>query len=311
MRLGLGLLIAVALLAAPARATAMPIIGLGEQHHAVFVDQRVHDLGIRHVRYVVAWDALKSRWQRGEIAAYLGEARRTGTEVLVSFTKSRTRANDKYSPTRRQYARQFRRFLKAYPEVRNFIPWNESNHCSQPTCTRPDLAAMYFDVMRSECTRCTVLAADLLDYGDMVGWIREFKREVQHKTKIWGLHNYVDANRFRRSGTRRMLRAVNGDIWFTETGGLVYRNNPTKIPMNESPKHAAKAVRWVLTKLALLSPRVKRIYFYHWRPAPGDRKERWDSALTDHKGRARPALEVLQRWVRARAAEPASEPASG
>lgn len=288
----------------------MPIIGLGEQQHTVFVDQRVHDLGVRHVRYVVGWDALKSSWQRGEIDAYLGEARRTGTEVLVAFNKSRTLA-DRYAPTRKQYTRQFKRFRRTYPWVKTFIPWNEANHCSQPTCGRADLAAMYFDVMRNKCTTCTVLAADLLDYGDMRGWIREFKRHVQHKPRIWGLHNYVDANRFRRSGTRRMLRLTRGQIWFTETGGLVYRNNPTKIPMNESPKHAAKAVRWVLTKLARMSPRVKRIYFYHWMPAQGDRKERWDSALTDHKGRPRPALKVLQGWMQARAAERALEQPSG
>jgi hypothetical protein len=310
MRLGLGLLLAVALAAAPAKSFAMPVVGLGEQQHGVFADQRVHDLGVRHVRYVVAWDALSSDWQRGEIDAYLGEAQRTGTEVLVAFNESRTR-RDKYAPSRKQYTRQFRRFRRAYPWVTTFIPWNEANHCSQPTCNRPDLAAMYFDIMRSECTRCTVLAADLLDYGDMAGWIREFKRHVRHKTRIWGLHNYVDANRFRTSGTRRMLKAVNGKIWFTETGGLVYRHNSTKIPMNESPAHAAKAVRWVLTRLAEMSTRVERIYFYHWMPAAGNRKERWDSALTDHKGRPRPALKVLQEWVRARDAAQARQQASG
>jgi hypothetical protein len=305
MRLGLALILAVLCIAAPAQ--AMPVIGIGEQNHRLFADQRFLDLGVKQVRYVIGWDALGSRWQRGEIDAYLGEAKRTGTEVLVSFSRSRTR-KDKYAPNRKQYTRVFRRFRGRYPWVKSYIPWNEANHCSQPTCNREDLAAMYFDIIRSECNTCTTLAADLLDHGDMVGWIREFKRHVQHKPRIWGLHNYVDANRFRQSGTRAMLRAVNGQIWFTETGGIVYRPNPTKIPMNESAPHAAKAVRWVF-KLAALSPRIRRVYFYHW-VAPPSRKIHWDSALTDHKGRSRPALKVIQRWVAARAAEAAAR-ASG
>ena len=50
---------------------------------------------------------------------------------------------------------------------------------------------------------------------------------------IWGLHNYIDANRFRTTGTRSLLRAVPGEVWFTETGGLVVRNNgsPVEFPV--------------------------------------------------------------------------------
>ena len=50
---------------------------------------------------------------------------------------------------------------------------------------------------------------------------------------VWGLHNYVDANRFRTSGTRRLLRAVKGDVWLTEVGGLVYRRNRPKTGKNQ------------------------------------------------------------------------------
>ena len=303
MRLGL-ILAALALLAATAPAArAMPLVGVGEQHHEVFSDQRFAELGINHMRYVVGWDAMKSSWQRGEMDAWLGEARRTGAEVVVSFGVSRT-LERKIAPAPRAFRRQFLRFHKRYPWVKTFIPWNESNHCSQPTCRRPDLAAAYFDVLRSACTTCTVVAADVLDYGDMVGWVRAFKQHARHRTRIWGLHNYVDANRFRTSGTEALLRAVKGQIWFTETGGLVRRRNPSAIPLNESAKHAAKAVRWVF-KLATLSPRIKRIYFYHWMPA-ADRKARWDSALVNRRGRPRPALKVIRRWVAARAAEQAA-----
>ena len=89
---------------------------------------------------------------------------------------------------------------------------------------------------------------------------------------IWGLHNYIDANRFRTRGTRALLRAVKGDVWFTETGGLVVRRNGSTVEFPGSTRHAAKATSWVF-RLAALSPRVKRVYFYHWSPAPTPRAD--------------------------------------
>jgi hypothetical protein len=56
-----------------------------------------------------------------------------------------------------------------------------------------------------------------------------------------------------------------------------------------------KATRWVL-KLARISPRVRRVYFYHWTaPAP---KATWDSALLDRRGNPRPAYTVVRTFVR-------------
>ena len=46
-------------------------------------------------------------------------------------------------------------------------------------------------------------------------------------------------------------------------------------------------------KLAALSPRVKRVYFYNWTPGPT-----WDSGLTDRRGRPRPAYAVIRSWLR-------------
>ena len=51
-------------------------------------------------------------------------------------------------------------------------------------------------------------------------------------------------------------------------------------------------------KLAALSPRVKRVYFYNWTPGPT-----WDSGLMDAHGRPRPAYEVIRTWLARRAAK--------
>ena len=113
---------------------------------------------------------------------------------------------------------------------------------------------------------------------------------------IWGLHNYIDANRFRTRGTKSLLKAVKGDVWFTETGGIVKRNNGSPIQFPESTAHAAKATTWVF-KLAELSPRVRRVYLYHWIAADPSPLPTWDSALVDSRDRPRPAYGVLRRWL--------------
>ena len=117
----------------------------------------------------------------------------------------------------------FLSFRARYPFVTEFITWNEGNHHSQPTARRPGLAARYHDVASRACPRCTILAADLLDDDTVPAWVKAFRRHARVEPRVWGLHNYIDANRFRTRGTRAMLRAVRGKIWFTETGGLVWR----------------------------------------------------------------------------------------
>ena len=48
----------------------------------------------------------------------------------------------------------------------------------------------------------------------------------------------------------------------------------------------------LLTRLARVSPRVKRVYFYNWTPGPT-----WDSGLMDRRGRPRPAYQVIRSWL--------------
>ena len=289
--------LAVLLVALPA--SADPVIGVGEQYPQMFSSPYYQALGIHDARVVVAWDALGSAWQRHELDAWMAAATASNTNVLIAITRSRRDDRHKFLPSPARYRAEFRHFRKRYPQVSAYIPWNEANHCSQPTCNRPEVAARYYDIMRSVCHSCTVVAADVLDMPGMTTWLKRFRHAVKHSPTVWGLHNYLDANRFRSDGTKEMLRTVKGKIWFTETGGLVRRANHSSIRFPDSISHAAKAVKWVL-KLATLSSRIQRVYFYHWSPAPavGGVAAPWDSALTDSKGRPRPAYKVLRSYVR-------------
>jgi hypothetical protein len=285
----------VLLLAAPA-AEARLQLGMGEQNPAFFDDPRWQALKARHVRYVVSWDALHRPRELAQLDAWMAAAQRVGAKPLITFGHSWRRGRLLYLPSRDQFAREFRAFRRRYPRQRLFQVWNEGNHGTQPTFRRPDRAARYFDAMKRNCPTCTIVAPSVLDADNMLSWIREFRRVARRRVRIWSIHNHLDANRHRTIGTRTLLRNTRGQVWFTETGGIVNRVVDGRRRREYNKRNAVKATRNVF-KLARLSRRVTRIYFYHW-VAPQDRRPRWDSAFIDPNGRARPALAVLKRQAR-------------
>jgi hypothetical protein len=311
-RLALGVLAGLLALPAAASARAVPSsvpspggaaaalarldIGIADQKPAMFSDPRFTALGLTHARLVIPWDVLTVGWQRQELDAWMAAATLARVQPLLTFGHSRRPGKRRSLPTPQQLRAQFLRLRARYPGAREWAAWNEPNHCGEPLCHKPALAARYFDAMRRACPRCTVLAAEVLDMPNMTSWVRAFRRAARVEPRYWGLHNYIDANRFRTSGTRELLAATRGQIWFTETGGVVYRKTTGKVRFQESPSHAALAVRWLFDRLVPLSPRISRVYLYHWdRAGPADL---WDSALLTPAGRPRPAFAVLQGEVR-------------
>lgn len=286
----LGVLV-LAALAAPAIAGAVTV-GIADQKPRMFSDPRFAAAGFGHARIAIGWDALSSSWQTHELEAWLDAARAAGVEPLVSFGHSRTDGRRRVLPSSERFRHEFRLFLGRYPWVRDFATWNEANHCGEPTCHRPRLVAAYYRVLRTECPSCRVLAAELLDQPNMVSWVREFRRYSRVEPRYWGLHNYLDVNRFRTTSTRALLRATKGMIWLTETGGIVGRRNKSRVSFQQSTRHAAEATRWVFDRLVPLNPRITRVYLYHWNAER--RRDTWDSALIDSYGRARPAFGVLR-----------------
>jgi hypothetical protein len=277
--------------AIPARALT---VGVADNKPDMFADPRFGAAGIRIARLSVGWDALSSPWQLAELDAWLGAAQAAHVEPLVSFGHSRT--DRRRLPTPERFLFEFRRFRARYPWVRDFATWNEANHCGEPTCHRARLVAAYYRKLRRECPGCRILAAEVLDQPNMVRWVRTFRRAAHEEPRYWGLHNYIDANRGRIRGTRRLVRAVKGQIWFTETGGIVARHNRHKVTFPESARHAAAATRFLFRRLVPLSRRATRVYIYQWNAGPPPAT--WDSGLIGPTGRARPAFRVLTRVLR-------------
>lgn len=270
-------------------------IGIADEKQ-VFSDTRLRALGLGYARRSVAWDALGSKRQARELDAWIGGARAAGMAPLITFARSRTGSGRHRPPTAARFERAFLRFRKRYPDVRTYSSWNEANHCGTGTCDRPELVARYYSAIRRNCHGCTVLAADLNDHPDPVPWARRFRRALGSEPPIWGYHNYIDANRMQTTLTARLLRAVKGQLWLSEVGGIVARRNGSPVAMPQGKAHAALVTRFIFDRLARISPRITRVYVYHW--SSGTSQDSWDSAFIASDGRPRPSLPVFERILR-------------
>jgi len=237
-RIALSVVAVVALLVAglsgagAAFASAKYRVGVGEQKAAMFDSPVWQSLGLKRVRYLVPWDYAKDPAQLAEVDGYMARARAAHQDVLVTFTARRgcfstagrySRKKACRAPSANAYRSAVRGFDAKFPWVRTYSAWNEINHSSQPTFKSPRTAARYYNVLRSQAGKgkFRVMAADMLDTGNMRRYLKAFRRYAKGAPRLWGLHNYGDVNRHRTNFTKTMLRTVPGEVWLTETGGIV------------------------------------------------------------------------------------------
>jgi hypothetical protein len=288
--------LALAGVALPAPARALVAVGVGDQKPAMFADSRFRALGIEYARLSVAWDALEDPRELRTTSAWLDAARADGVSPLVTFDRARGRRS-RALPSPARFEREFRRFHEAYPEVSDYATWNEANYSGERTYRRPALVAAYYRRMRRVCPMCNILGAELLDVPNMVSWVRAFKHALHGEPEIWGLHNYVGANRLQTATTQELLAVTSASIWFTETGGVISRHNHSSTGFTMSAAHAAKVMRFLFERLAHLSTRIERLYIYQW--DGGGPRASWDSGLIAPNGHARPGYAVFARELRA------------
>jgi len=290
-----------ALSASPSKSEAAVLVGVGDQDAGMFTDPLFTQLGVKRARYFPSWNVALKAEEAGWLDQWLAQAEASGTEPLISFFAARGSACPKKPcklPTVRQYTKAFREFRERWPDVKVISPWNEANHRSQPTFKNPKRAAQYYNVVRKYCRGCKIVAADVIDEVNMERWLRDFKKTAK-KPRIWGLHNYRDTNKRkgqRLGGTKRLLKAVKGEVWLTETGGIVkfvLPNGHTLFKKSES--RANKATKRMFALAKRYRSRIKRLYIYHWKqPAT---KNRFDAGLIRKDGTARPAYTTVRRQL--------------
>jgi hypothetical protein len=303
-------LIALLVAAGPAGATYR--VGVSEQDPAMFSSPWWQSLELRQVRYIVPWDWARTG-QEDQVAAFMTAARAHGQDVLVTFTAHRgcfdgrrySRDGICRAPSPSAYRSAVRAFDDRYPWVRTYSAWNEVNHISQPTFSRPRLAVRYYRVLRRESrrSRFRVIAADVLDTANLHRYLRSFLRRAPGRPRLWGLHNYQDVNARTSLDTRRMLATVPGKVWLTETNGIVKFGNSHQFRYSES--RAARRTRWMFrladrydTRRGGRRSRITRLFVYQWFGAP--RGARFDAGLVDPDGTPRDAYFVVRRHAGSR-----------
>jgi hypothetical protein len=278
---------------APAASHADPLIGIGDQRATMFSSPLFEDLDIPIVRYIAPYDAIDQGPDARAADAFISAAQASGKKVLVAFYHSRADPED--MPSTAEYTTAVEKFIKAFPSVREYQPWNEANRgnvagqFSSPTARQ---AAQYYMALRKVCAGCTVTGLDLLDGIDMapsLRYLKQFQKVAKPAPKIWGLHNYSDTNRNSTTRTKQFLRAVKGSVWLTETGGIVKLGSTLK-GGSAGQARAAKALKLTF-KIADSNSRIKRLYVFQWTGSGSG--ARFDAGLTNPDGTARPGYKVF------------------
>jgi hypothetical protein len=303
----LGVVLLASLLLVPA-AEAKYRLGIGEQSPSMYDSARWQSLQLKRSRYMVPWTWNKSASTRAAVVEYMNRAHAAGQQVLVAFTarggcyngKRYSKSKACRAPTAAKYRAAFRAFDNAFPWVRTYSAWNEVNHVSQPTARKPALAARYYDVLRRDAgaRKFKVMAADLLDTSNLGSYLRAFMRRAKGHPRLWGLHNYQDVNYKTASDTRKMLSMAPGEVWLTETGGIVrFAGSRLK---KYSPKRAADRTKYMFKlasryqhKRAGMRSKITQLYVYTWFGEP--RGARFDAGLVNPNGSPRKAFGVVRK----------------
>jgi PKD repeat protein len=275
------------------RLGALPAIGISDQQPTTFADPNFQVLKLKYARLMTPWNGIFKEPAR--LDAWLQAARIAGVRPLVSFERARGDQCPKKpcrAPSVGQYQRAWTAFHKKYPWIKDVSPWNEINSATQPTGSRPDLAAAYYNVVRAKCRGCSIVAADLLDSTNIRRYVAAFLAKAKGKPRLWGLHNYTDTNRFRSRGTKALLQAVQGDVWLTETGGVVkFTTQGGKVALPKSETRAKKAMDYMFRLAEQNARRIKRIYVYQWKV--NNPFDRFDAGVVRPDGTPRPSFDVL------------------
>jgi hypothetical protein len=272
----------------PARASSSTyMVGVGDEQAEMFSNPLWQQLHTRIARYIAPYDAAVHPDSLARARAWIKAAEAQHIQILVAFYHS------EHSPTRlpsvAQYKHDVQKFVKLFPNVKQYQSWDESNRGNVPGAfSSPSAvaAAQYYQALLRVCTHCTVIGLDVLDaasIGPTLTYISEFRHEIGKlqtvMPKIWGLHDYSDINRLESWRTREISRAFGGgQVWLTETGGIVQFGGSFTNVHGSGLSRAAKVIKYMFG-VAGSESQIKRLYIYDW--TGGVTSTRFDAGLMD------------------------------
>ena len=138
-------------LGSAASASAQARFGLSDYEPRNFSDPRVAQLGIHLARDVVPWDAALRRSERAGVSEWLDAVRKRHLIPFITFESSPV---SRRAPSPGSYLHAFLAFRKQFGWVKEFSPWDEANHASQPIYRNPHLGALYYNAIAAHCPGC-------------------------------------------------------------------------------------------------------------------------------------------------------------
>ncbi|HEY1451779.1 MAG TPA: hypothetical protein VGF47_12570 [Solirubrobacteraceae bacterium] len=276
-----------------AHAASTFLTGIGDESPEMFGDPNWLQLKTKIARYIAPYDAVAHSYSLDQAKVWIKAAEAAHEQVLVAFYHS------EYTPTRMPsvalYQHDVQKFIKLFPHVKQYQPWDEANRgnirgaLASPSASA---SARYYQALLRVCKGCTVVGLDVLDADNIsptLRYISEFKREIGKlrtvMPKIWGLHNYSDINRLESWRTRELVQALGGQTWLTETGGIVKFGGAFPNRNGSGLKRASKVLSYMFN-VAAAHARIKRLYIYDW--TGGTASTRFDAGLTDSHHVPRP-----------------------
>ena len=315
MRLKLLLVFAALfVLSVPATASAALKVGMSENNPQMFIDPNFLAMDAKITRIVTAYDSMTAAGKGDNeistrVKPYIDAATALGIDVLVTFEHSRgnaeickNRSNRNQQqcklPSVAEYEENIAKFLAAFPQVTTIAAWNEANHNTQPTYRSGKTAAKFAKSAEKVCKalarNCKIVALDLLDQADNVRakrptfksltrYVKAFKKAYKKKPAICGLHTYSDANRFRMSGTKAMMKAAGcKKYWVTESGGMYdfasFWNKKTRKQYKCKNAEACqlKAVKYLFKIVKKYKSKIDRVYVHSFY---GSHAPRFDAGI--------------------------------
>jgi hypothetical protein len=294
----------IALAVVPATSSGLQM-GIGDNSSRMFGQPLYLALHTKVSRYVAPYDVADRPRDLAAVNAWITAADAHHVQPFIAFYHSRARPND--LPSVAKYTLAVKRFIALHPQITVYSAWNEANRGRATKSPGdgsfrgpdPRHAAGYYLALKNACSKCTVVGLDVLDSTNIastIRYIRAFQRYARGRLPtIWGLHNYSDTNRFRSAGTRAVLATVRGQLWLTETGGVVKFGSEFPNHHGAGLKRAKQALTYMF-RLAASNHRITRLYIFDW--FGGTSSVRFDAGLVDRKGKPRPGYAVVRKHLR-------------
>ena len=296
------------------------VAGIGDQNSTTFSDPSFKALHVKRTRLITPYNAILTKDGKFQIKQWMAAVKKAKLTPLVAFNPARGTVcpgSRCKLPSVSAYTKAFKAFHKAYPFVKEYNFWNETNSATQPTGpTKASVvkrdAQLYVAALKVCGRSCRVSGPDLLDQGvgdsrksirvrnqkRMKKWVSMFLHYAgsSHYPKLWGIHNYGDTNYGRTTGTAFMLHSIakKGEVWVTETGGIYsFTLQSGKQTFAPDAARQAKATTNAYKVANKYRSRIKRLYYYQWRK--NNANDFFDAGIIDYSGALRPAYDSLKK----------------